>query len=166
MDLQTFFTENPRAAIAFSGGVDSAYLLYAAARAGADVCAYYVQAEFQPAFERRDAERLARDVGARMRVLEVSALCAPGVRENPPERCYFCKKAIFTAISAAAREDGYTLLRDGTNASDSAADRPGMRALRELVVRSPLRECALTKAEIRELSRAAGLFTWDKPAYA
>ena len=166
MDLQTFFTQHPRAAIAFSGGVDSAYLLYAAVRAGADVCAYYVQSELQPAFERRDAERLARDVGARMRVLEVSALCAPGVRENPPERCYFCKKAIFAAIAAAAREDGYTLLLDGTNASDDAADRPGMRALRELSVRSPLRECALTKAEIREASRAAGLFTWDKPAYA
>ena len=110
MDLQTFFTQHPRAAIAFSGGVDSAYLLYAAARAGADVCAYYVQSEFQPAFERRDAQRLARDVGARMRVLQASALCAPGVRENPPERCYFCKKAIFAAIAAAAREDGYTLL--------------------------------------------------------
>ena len=166
MDLQTFFAQEPRAAIAFSGGADSAFLLWAAVTAGADVCAYYVQSEFQPAFERRDAERLAREVGARLRVLNVSALGAPGVRENPPERCYFCKQAIFSAITAAARADGYTLLLDGTNASDDAADRPGMRALRELSVRSPLRECGLTKAEIRKLSREAGLFTWDKPAYA
>lgn len=166
MDLQTFFAQAPRAAIAFSGGVDSAFLVWAAVTAGADVCAYYVQSEFQPAFERRDAERLAREVGARLRVLNVSALHAPGVRENPPERCYFCKQAIFSAITAAARADGYTLLLDGTNASDDAADRPGMRALRELSVRSPLRECGLTKAEIRKLSRKAGLFTWDKPAYA
>ena len=86
--------------------------------------------------------------------------------ENPKNRCYYCKTALFSAISAAAERDGFPLILDGTNASDNAADRPGMQALRELSVRSPLRECGLTKKEIRRLSKEAGLFTHDKPAYA
>ena len=90
----------------------------------------------------------------------------PEAAANGPDRCYHCKRAIFTALQEAAREDGYTVLLDGTNASDDAGDRPGMRALRELGVRSPLRECGITKAEVRRLSREAGLFTWEKPAYA
>ncbi len=166
MELKRFFEENPRAALAFSGGVDSAYLLYAAVSSGADVTAYYVKTEFQPRFELEDALRLSKQLGARLRVLEKSILEDDTVRANPPDRCYFCKKRIFQAIQAAAREDGYTLLLDGTNASDIDADRPGIRALRELAVRSPLREAGLSKARIRELSRQAGLFTWDKPAYA
>ena len=85
---------------------------------------------------------------------------------NPADRCYYCKRNIFSRILEAAGEDGYSLILDGTNASDRADDRPGMRALKEMEVRSPLRECGLTKAMIRELSREAGLFTWNKPAYA
>lgn len=166
MDLKTFFTENPRVALAFSGGVDSAFLLYAAASAGADVTAYYVNSQFQPAFELEDARRLAAELGAKMRVLELDVLSDETISANPADRCYHCKKRIFTAIAEAAKADGYTVLIDGTNASDDAADRPGIRALQELSVRSPLRECGITKQEVRELSRAAGLFTWDKPAYA
>lgn len=166
MTLEQFFSEHPRAAIAFSGGVDSAYLLYAALRSGADVRAYYVQSAFQPRFEREDALCLARELRAPLRVLPVDVLSCPEVRSNPADRCYHCKQAIFRAISQAAAEDGYSLLLDGTNASDQAADRPGMRALDELQVLSPLRLCGLTKPEIRRLSRRAGLFTWDKPAYA
>ena len=124
MTLSRFFRENPRAALGFSGGVDSAYLLYAALTAGAQVKAYYVKSPFQPRFELEDARRLAEELGADWEVL------------------------------------------DGTNASDDDGDRPGIRALRELSVRSPLRECGLTKGRIRELSREAKLFTWDKPAYA
>ena len=166
MTLNDFFSENPRLALAFSGGVDSAYLLYAATAAGADVTAYYVHSAFQPAFELRDAQRLAQELGAKMRVLKLDVLSDDAITTNPPERCYHCKKRIFTAIVQAAREDGYDLLIDGTNASDDAADRPGIRALRELAVRSPLRECSITKAQVREKSREAKLFTWDKPAYA
>ena len=166
MTLNDFFSENPRLALAFSGGVDSAYLLYAATAAGADVTAYYVHSAFQPAFELRDAQRLAQELGAKMRVLKLDVLSDDAITTNPPERCYHCKKRIFTAIVQAAREDGYDLLIDGTNASDDAADRPGIRALRELAVRSPLRECGITKAQVREKSREAKLFTWDKPAYA
>ena len=166
MTLNTFFSENPSAALAFSGGVDSAYLLYAALDAGADVTAYYVKSAFQPEFELRDAQRLARELGAKMRVIELDVLCDDAITANPADRCYHCKRRIFTAIVDAARADGYTLLIDGTNASDDDADRPGIRALRELAVRSPLRECGITKAQVREKSREAKLFTWDKPAYA
>ena len=166
MTLTEFFHENQKAAIAFSGGVDSAYLLYAALQSGADVRAYYVKSAFQPQFELDNARRLAETLSADMRVLDVDILADETVAANPSDRCYHCKRRIFSAIALAAAADGYTLLLDGTNASDDAGDRPGMRALRELSVRSPLRECGLTKPEIRRLSRKAGLFTWDKPAYA
>lgn len=166
MELSRFFQENHRAALAFSGGADSAYLLYAACRAGAEVRAYYVKTPFQPAFELADARRLARELGADLTVLELDVLADPAIAANPPDRCYHCKKKLFSAIAAQAAADGFGVLMDGTNASDNASDRPGMRALQELAVRSPLRECGLAKDRIRALSREAGLFTWDKPAYA
>ena len=166
MELSDFFAQNRKAAVAFSGGVDSSLLLYAAKRCGADVTAYFVRSQFQPAFELADAERLSVELEVPLRVIGLDVLADERVRANPPDRCYYCKKRIFSAITDAARRDGFTLLLDGTNADDSAAERPGMRALAELSVRSPLRECGLTKARIRELSKAAGLFTWDKPAYA
>lgn len=166
MELSDFFKQNPKAAVAFSGGVDSAYLLYTAVHSGADVRAYYVKSAFQPLFEWKDAVCLARQLSVDMRILEVDVLASETVADNPGDRCYHCKRMIFGAIAKAAEEDGYTVLLDGTNASDEEGDRPGMRALRELAVRSPLRECGLTKEKIRSLSREAGLFTWDKPAYA
>lgn len=166
MTLEQFFAENREVAIAFSGGVDSAYLLYAATRYAARVKAYYVSTAFQPEFELADARRLADELGADMLVLHVDVLSNSAVTANPPDRCYHCKNTLFRQILRAAENDGFSLLLDGTNASDDAGDRPGMRALRELSVRSPLRECGLTKAEIRRLSKEAGLFTWDKPAYA
>ena len=166
MNLSQFWKENPKAAIAFSGGVDSAYLLYSATQSGAKVKAYYAKTAFQPAFELEDAKKLANQLGVEMEILSIDVLSVPHVAENPTNRCYYCKTAIFFAISAAAKADGFDLLLDGTNASDEASDRPGMQALKELSVRSPLRECGLTKKEIRRLSKEAGLFTYDKPAYA
>lgn len=164
--INEFFKENPKAAIAFSGGVDSAYLLYAAKQCGAEVRAYYVKTEFQPQFELDDAHRLARELGADMHVIEMSVLECDDITKNHSDRCYHCKRRLFGEIMKFAAADGYDLLLDGTNASDSAGDRPGMRAIAELKVRSPLRECGLTKERIRELSSDAELFTWDKPAYA
>ncbi|MGF0007068.1 ATP-dependent sacrificial sulfur transferase LarE [Eubacteriales bacterium SGI.150] len=166
MTLQAFFQANPRAALAFSGGVDSAYLLWAGRHWGCDLTAYYVRTAFQPEFEYEDARRLAEEVGVPLRVVEADILSVPLAAANGPDRCYHCKRALFALLWEAARRDGHTLLLDGTNASDDAGDRPGMRALRELEVRSPLRECGLTKAEIRAQSKKAGLFTWNKPAYA
>ena len=166
MALEQFFEENTRVAIAFSGGVDSAYLLYAAMQSGTDVKAYFVKSAFQPQFELEDAQKLSSQLGANMEVLEVDVLCKKQITANPVDRCYHCKKVIFETVAEAATKDGYTLLIDGTNASDDSADRPGMKALTELSVRSPLRECGITKDEIRRLSKEVGLFTWDKPAYA
>ncbi len=166
MTLREFFKKYHHAALGFSGGVDSAYLLWAARHYGAEVGAYYVSTAFQPAFERRDALRLAKSLGVAPVIIEMDILACPEVAANPPDRCYYCKQQIFGAISRRALSDGYTLLLDGTNASDDAADRPGMRALQELSVLSPLRMCGLKKEEIRRKSKEAGLFTWNKPAYA
>ena len=166
MELSSFFAEHPKVALGFSGGADSSYLLYAAKLCGADVRPYYVSSQFQPEFELQDAQRLCRDLGVSLHVLRVNVLSDPAVTGNPPDRCYHCKRHIFSAIAEQALADGYPVLLDGTNASDDYDDRPGMRALGELQVLSPLRLCGITKAELRQLSREAGLFTWDKPAYA
>lgn len=166
MTLQEFFGAHPKAALAFSGGVDSSYLLYAARQLGADVKAYYVKTAFQPEFEYQDALRLASQLGADIQVLTLDVLACPDVTVNPKNRCYFCKQHIFGNILRQAKADGYDTVLDGTNASDQVSDRPGMKALQEMKVLSPLRLTGLTKAEIRRLSREAGLFTWDKPSYA
>lgn len=167
MELSDFFHENPRAALAFSGGTDSAYLLYAALQCGAEVRPYYVKTPFQPRFELDDALRLTKELGTELTVIEYDILDDGLIAANPADRCYHCKKKLFgLLLRERAANDGLSLIIDGTNASDDAGDRPGMRALGELCVRSPLRECGLTKAEIRARSKEAGLFTWNKPAYA
>ncbi len=166
MKLSDFFNENKSVAVALSGGADSAYLLYAAKQYCERVTAYYVKTLFQPRFELEDAKKIAKYVGAELKIIELDILSDPRIRENPENRCYFCKQMIFSAICKAAKNDGYTAAVDGTNLSDSEDDRPGMRALRELSVFSPLRECGLTKDDIRFFSKKAGLFTWNKPAYA
>ena len=166
MTLQEFFTEHPKTALGFSGGVDSSYLLYAGIKAGADIRPYFIKTAFQPEFELEDAKRLCAQLGAELYIIELDALTNPDVVKNPPNRCYYCKTGLFGTLQQRAKADGYTVLLDGTNASDDAGDRPGMKALTEMSVLSPLRLCGLSKAQIRELSREAGLFTWDKPAYA
>lgn len=166
MNLQDFFKAHPKAAIAFSGGVDSAYLLYAAVRCGAKVKAYFVKSQFQPEFELEDAEKLAAGLGAEMEIIDCDVLADSVICENPKDRCYYCKKKIFSVLKRAAEADGFNLIIDGTNASDSAEDRPGMKALNQMGVLSPLTLCGITKKEVRSRSKEAGLFTWDKPAYA
>lgn len=166
MTLEQFFSQNPRAALAFSGGVDSAWLLWAGIRAGAEVQPYFVKTPFQPRFELEDARRLCGQVDVDLVVLNCDILADETVAANPPDRCYHCKRRLFSCLKRYAASEGFPLLLDGTNASDDAGDRPGMRALKELEVRSPLRECGLTKEDIRALSKQAGLFTWDKPSYA
>ncbi len=164
--LAEFFRQNPRAALGFSGGVDSAWLLYAGIKAGAEIQPYYIRTAFQPDFELRDAKRLCGELGTALNIVELDIFQVEEAVKNPHNRCYYCKKALFGALKEQAVRDGFSILLDGTNASDDADDRPGMQAARELSVRSPLRECGITKAEVREMSRQAGLFTWNKPAYA
>lgn len=166
MTLELFFKENPIMALGFSGGVDSSYLLFAGLRYGADIKAYFVKTSFQPEFELKDAYQLAKQLGVEITVIEMDILANQRVVSNPSNRCYYCKTAIFTALRKQALADGYSLVIDGSNASDDEGDRPGMKALTELSVRSPLRECGITKSEVRRLSKEAKLFTWNKPAYA
>ena len=153
-------------ALAFSGGVDSSYLLYAAAMCADRVTAYYVKAQFQPEFELNDARRVAEYCDAELKVIPLDVLADKAVSSNPADRCYYCKSRIMAAIIEAAGADGYGLVIDGSNASDDENDRPGSRALKELGVRSPLRECGIGKEQLRTLAKNAGLHVWNKPAYA
>ena len=164
MTLEDFFAAHPRTALGFSGGVDSSYLLWAAKKAGAEIRPYFVKSPFQPEFELQDALKLGKLLDISITVLELEI--PQPVLDNPKERCYHCKKVIFGTLRNQAETDGFRELLDGSNASDDPSERPGMRALGEMHILSPLRICGLTKGEIRERSRQAGLFTWDKPAYA
>lgn len=166
MILSEFFRDNPKGAIAFSGGTDSSLLVWAASRYGRDWHAYYVKSAFQPEFELADAHKIASDCQMPLTVIEGDIMKYPEVTANPKDRCYLCKKEVFSLILHQAKAEGYSLIIDGTNASDDEADRPGTRALREMNVRSPLRECGMKKSDVREMSREAGLFTWNKPSYA
>lgn len=164
--LDCFFSTHPRLAVALSGGVDSAYLAWAARAAGCGVRAYTIRSAFQPAFELDDARAVAEWLDIPLTVLDEDLLSDQNVVRNGPGRCYHCKRRIFSRILAVARADGIQTVADGTNASDDAAGRPGMAALAELGVRSPLRECGVAKAVLREEARLAGLPVSDKPAYA
>ena len=166
MTIDEFFKSHPHTAVALSGGVDSAWLLHEAARCCQRTAAYYVRTAFQQTGELEDAQKTAELLGVPLRIVEVDALADPAVAENPKDRCYYCKKNILSAILTAAEKDDFETVAEGSNASDDAGDRPGMLALRELGVRSPLRDCGITKAQIRENARKAGLPVWDKPSCA
>ena len=164
MTLNEFWKENPKAAIAFSGGVDSSYLLYTAVRAGAKVTAYYADSAFQPAFEQEDALRLAKDVGAELKILPLSVLEVPKVAENPENRCYLCKHYLFGKLLEFARDHGVTQVLDGTNEDDLHVYRPGRKALREYGVISPLAACHVTKTEVKALAAKYGVSVAHRPS--
>lgn len=166
MDIEGFFREYPETAVAFSGGTDSSYLLYTASKYAARTKGYYVKTAFQPSFELDDAVRFAAMYNIDLKVIETDIFEDSAILSNLPERCYLCKKKIMGEILRSAADDGFTVLADGTNASDDSSDRPGMKALEEMKILSPLRMCGLGKQEIRRLSHEAGLFTAFKPAYA
>ena len=164
--LARFFERTPRFAVAFSGGCDSSYLLSAAVAAGCDVHAYGVKTQFQAEFELEDSRRLAREVGFPLTIIEADVLADEAICENPPERCYLCKRFVFGSILDRMREDGFEVLCDGTNATDNPDRRPGFRALAELGVVSPLRRAGMTKGDVRAASRKLGIFTADKPSFS
>lgn len=160
--LGTFFSSHPRIALGYSGGTDSAFLLHEAVEHGADVLPVMVRTAFCTPDEVENASRLCSDEGSDLVVIDLDVLSSPEISSNGPDRCYHCKRAMFSALISKAAENGYHEVMDGTNASDPEDDRPGMRAIRELGVLSPLKECGITKEDVRRMSREAGLPTWDR----
>ncbi len=153
--------------IAFSGGVDSTFLLKTAFDIlGKNVCAVTATSPTYPGSEFRSAAELARLIGARHLSVESNELEIPGFMENPKDRCYFCKKELFQILVEKAARMGFSCVAEGSNMDDLGDYRPGRRAVEELKVRSPLLEAGLSKEEIRRLSRELGLPTWDKQPYA
>jgi uncharacterized protein len=155
------------AIVAFSGGADSAYLAWAATRVLGDrALAVTADSPSYPAHQRRLTLQLAGTLGLRHEVIQTDEVSRPEYRANPVNRCYFCKQELYSRLAVMAKERGYAAVLDGTNADDRRDHRPGRQAAREAGVRSPLDDAGLTKAEIRELSRQAGLPTWNLPASA
>jgi pyridinium-3,5-biscarboxylic acid mononucleotide sulfurtransferase len=153
--------------VAFSGGVDSAYLAYVANQElGSRALAATGDSASYPSFQRELAEGLIKQFGLRHEVVFTEEFNDLNYTSNPPNRCYYCKSELYTKLIQLARQRGFDVICDGTNADDVGDYRPGREAARQMGVRSPLLECGLTKAEIRELSRRAGLRSWDEPASA
>ncbi len=154
-------------AVAFSGGVDSTYLLHEAVKAGKEkVTALIMKTPSVPEREIDEAVTFCKSRGISFFVLPADPFSAAGFRENGRDRCYICKHFLFSALLEKAKEEGISFVADGTNADDRKEFRPGLRALKELDIQSPLAEAGLTKKEIRELSEKEGLPTWNKPSFS
>lgn len=154
-------------AVAFSAGVDSTFLLKMCSDIlGGSALALTCVSPLTPAREQSAAAEFCRENGIKQIVISPDLLSLDVFAENPPDRCYHCKKALFCAIIREAEKEGINTVADGSNADDTGDYRPGMRALEELGVISPLKEAGLTKADIRALSKEMGLPTWSKPSYA
>jgi uncharacterized protein len=153
--------------LAYSGGVDSTFLLKIAKDVlGDNMVAVTATSVIYPSFEIQEAIDMAKKFSVKHIIVENYALENDKFIKNPPERCYWCKKELFSRLNEMAHEKGFNCVIDGTNADDTNDFRPGMRATAELGIRSPLKDIGLTKAEIRKFSKEAGIPTWDKPSYA
>ncbi len=165
VSLLSYLKKLDKVIVAFSGGVDSTFLLKAAQEAlGDKVKAVTIHSPYIPKWEIEEAKQLVSELNVAFEILQAPII--EEIRNNPENRCYLCKRAVFSQIKAIAQREGYLHVIDGTNFDDLGDYRPGLKALQELEIKSPLLECQLTKAEIRKLSKELGLNTWDKPPYA
>jgi uncharacterized protein len=166
-ELRSILLEMRSVVVAFSGGVDSAYLAWAATEIlGDDVLCVTAESPSYPAHHRELARTVAREFDLHHEIIFTGEIDRPEYRANPENRCFFCKTELYTQLTQLARARGFAVVADGTNADDRGDYRPGRLAARQFGVRSPLDEAGLTKAQIRELSRVAGLPVWDEPASA
>ena len=156
-----------KVAVAFSGGVDSSFLLKVASDAlGDDVIAVTLDTVVCPGTEKVNAADLCKELGVEQLVIPYDVFTTEEFGKNSPDRCYYCKKAMFEVLKSTVEEKGFTTVVEGSNQDDNDDYRPGLKALEEVGIKSPLMEAGLTKADIRELSRRLKLRTWDKPAFA
>ncbi len=166
MTLKEFFMQYNKVALAYSGGIDSSYLLYMAKKYNVDVRAYFVKTEFQPNFAMKDCLRFAKKVDANLKIIAQNIIDNSDIVNNGSNRCYFCKKYFMNLIYNNAKEDGYDILIDGTNFSDDEYDSPGTKALREMNILSPLKMCNITQKDVIQLSLKEGLDIENKNSYS
>lgn len=165
--LKTNLKDMQSAIVAFSGGIDSAFLLKVAYDVlGSNVLAVTAQSETYAKSEYDQALKLIREIGAAHQVIKTSELAIPEYKSNPVDRCYYCKRELFSELQRIAKDKGFHCVLDGSNADDLSDHRPGLIAVGELGVQSPLMEAGLGKQEIRRLSKKMGLSSWNKPAVA